>query len=128
MREASSKLIRAGSVIVRAPEGIASGPFWVEHLLTGRQDGDLTAMRASLDPGIRTHWHSHPRGQLLLALSGVGRVQRRGDEIAEIQAGDAVWFDPDEEHWHGASERSVFIYVSIQPMQGGAAAHWLEPS
>ncbi|CAM5767766.1 cupin [Labrys miyagiensis] len=125
---APTSLIRTGSAIERAPEGIASGPFWVEHLFTGERDGDLTAMRATLDPGIRTHWHSHPRGQLLLAVSGVGLLQRRGGEIVEIRAGDVVWFHPGEEHWHGASERSVLIYASIQPMQGGAAVHWLEPS
>jgi quercetin dioxygenase-like cupin family protein len=117
-------LMQAGTNIVRSPQGISSGPFWVEYLLTSTRDGDPTAMRATLDPGVRTHWHGHPRGQLLLALSGVGLAQRRGGEIIEIRAGDAIWFAPDEIHWHGAASQSVFSYVSVQSVQDGTAVHW----
>lgn len=118
---------RAGSAIARAPDGIASGPFWAEWLLESRLDGEMTAMRATLDPGIRTHWHSHPLGQLLYALQGVGLVQRAGGPVAEVRAGDCVWFAPDERHWHGAAADSVFTYLSIQPVRNGTAVHWMEP-
>lgn len=121
-------IVRAGAATVRAPEGISSAPFWVEHLLSGMEDGELSAMRATLDPGVRTHWHSHPRGQLLVALSGVGLLQRQGGDFIEIRAGDAIWFAPNEVHWHGAGHQSVFSYVSIQAMQGGTAVHWLGPA
>ncbi|WP_225765442.1 cupin domain-containing protein [Inquilinus sp. Marseille-Q2685] len=118
---------RAGAAIARTPDGIASGPFWAEWLLQGRRDGEMTAMRATLDPGIRTHWHSHPRGQLLYVLHGVGLVQRAGGIAEEVRAGDSVWFAPDERHWHGATADSVFAYVSIQPVQDGTAVRWMEP-
>jgi quercetin dioxygenase-like cupin family protein len=118
---------RAGTGIARAPDGIASGPFWVERLLDGGRDGEMTAMRATLDPGVRTHWHSHPLGQLLYVLSGVGLAQRDGGPVAEVRAGDCVWFAPGERHWHGASPDSAFAYVSIQAVRGGTAVHWLEP-
>jgi len=119
---------RAGSAIARAPDGIASGPFWAEWLPEGRLDGEMTAMRATLDPGIRTHWHSHPLGQLLYVLHGVGLVQRDGGAEEEVRAGDCVWFAPDERHWHGAAADSVFAYVSIQPVRDGVAVHWMEPA
>lgn len=118
---------RAGSAIARAPDGIASGPFWVEGLLDGRLDGEMTAMRATLDPGIRTRWHSHPLGQLLYVLYGIGLVQRAGGPVVEVRAGDSVWFAPDERHWHGAAADSVFAYVSVQPVRAGTAVHWMEP-
>jgi len=118
---------RAGTGIVRAPDGIASGPFWVERLLDGGRDGEMTAMRATLDPGVRTHWHSHPLGQLLYVLSGVGLAQRDGGPVAEVRAGDCAWFAPDERHWHGASPDSAFAYVGIQAVREGTAVHWLEP-
>jgi quercetin dioxygenase-like cupin family protein len=118
---------RAGAGTARAPDGIATGPFWAEMLVEGRGDGDVTAMRATLDPGVVTHWHTHPRGQVLYALSGVGRVQRDGEAVAELRAGDCVWFAPGERHWHGAAPDSVFSYISIQAVQGGTAVHWLEP-
>jgi quercetin dioxygenase-like cupin family protein len=118
---------RAGGPIARAPDGIASGPFWAEWLLEGRLDGEMTAMRATLDPGIRTRWHSHPLGQLLYVLHGVGLAQRAGGPVEEVRAGDCVWFAPDERHWHGAAAESVFTYLSIQPVWNGTAVHWMEP-
>jgi len=118
---------RAGAAVARAPDGIASGPLWVEMLLSSSLEGENTAMRATFDPGIVTHWHSHPRGQILYALSGVGCVQRDGGRIEELRAGDCVWFAPDERHWHGATPDSVFSYISIQAVHQGTAVRWMEP-
>ncbi|QEN90790.1 cupin domain-containing protein [Labrys sp. KNU-23] len=120
-------VIRAGRAIENAPDGIASAPFRVEHLITGEQDGEPTAMRAMLDPGVRTHWHSHPRGQLLLAVSGSGLAQKRSGPLVKLNPGDAVWFAPGELHWHGASEADAFVYVSVQALQAGRAVQWHEP-
>jgi quercetin dioxygenase-like cupin family protein len=117
---------RAGSGIVRAPEGIATGPFWVQMLLSSRTNGEMTAMRAFIEPGITTLWHSHPCGQLLFVLDGVGLVQRDGGDVTEIRAGDSVWIAPDERHWHGAAPTSPFSYVSVQSVKDGVAVHWME--
>lgn len=119
--------IRRAGAATRAPDGIASGPFRVEMLLASSRDGENTAMRATLDPGIVTHWHSHPRGQILYVLSGVGRVQRDGGGIEEVRADDCIWFAPDERHWHGATPDSVFSYISIQAVHRGTAVRWMEP-
>ncbi|MBB6222078.1 quercetin dioxygenase-like cupin family protein [Rhizobium leguminosarum] len=73
---------------VRSPEGVATAPFWVEMLLEGSADGENTAMRATLDPGTITRWHTHPRGQLLYVLSGHGLAQSEGGPVAELRAGD----------------------------------------
>lgn len=120
-------IMRAGSGITRAPEGISNRPFLMQALLSGGTDGDLTGMRAFVEPGGVTHWHTHPRGQLLFVLDGVGLVRREGGEIEEVRAGDCVWFAPGERHWHGATPVSPFGYVSVQPIQDGAAVRWLEP-
>ena len=118
---------RAGIAIRRGPEEVASAPFWVEMLLESNVEGENTAMRATLDPGVVTHWHTHPRGQFLYVLSGVGQAQRDGGPVEELRAGDGVWFAPGEKHWHGASPSSPFSYLSIQAVADGAAVHWLEP-
>jgi quercetin dioxygenase-like cupin family protein len=126
-KPAEMRIRRAGTAIARSPDGIASGPFWVEWLLEGREDGEMTAMRATIDPGVRTRWHSHPLGQLLYVLHGVGQVQRDGGAVEEVRAGDSIWFAPDERHWHGATADSVFAYVSIQRVWNGVAVHWMGP-
>jgi len=118
---------RAGSGIVRAPDGVATGSFLVQMLLSSRTDGEMTAMRTFIDPGVITHWHSHPRGQLLFVLDGVGLVQRDGDAVVEVRTGDAVWFAPGERHWHGAAPDSPFGYISVQGVENGSAVSWMEP-
>jgi quercetin dioxygenase-like cupin family protein len=115
---------RAGSGIVTAPIGVSSDTFLVQMILSSRAEGEMTAMRAFLGPGVITHWHSHPRGQLLFVLDGVGMVQRTGGEVIEVRAGDSIWFAPDEPHWHGASLTSPFGYLSVQPVQDGTAVRW----
>lgn len=118
---------RADTATKPAPDDISNRPFWIEMLLESQEDGENTAMRAFMEPGAITHWHSHPKGQLLFALSGVGLAQREGHEIVELCAGDSVWFAPGERHWHGASPTSSFGYISVQAVLGGTAVHWMEP-
>jgi quercetin dioxygenase-like cupin family protein len=119
--------IRRPGKAVRSPEGIATAPFWVEMLLEGSADDENTAMRATLDPGTITRWHTHPRGQLLYVLSGRGLAQRECGPVAELRAGDAVWFAPGERHWHGAADDSPFSYISIQATENGSIVEWLQP-
>ncbi len=116
----------AGQSIERVP-AISTAPFWAELLLESAVDGENNVMRASVDPGIITHWHTHPRGQFLYVLSGVGFAQRDGGARVELRAGDCVWFAPHERHWHGASTTSTFCYLSIQAAQDGTAVSWFEP-
>jgi quercetin dioxygenase-like cupin family protein len=118
---------RAGTTIAPGPKSVASGEFWGEVLLNSGVDGECTVTRATFAPGSITHWHTHPLGQILYAISGVGQVQRAGGDVHEIRPGDCVWFAPNERHWHGAAPHSVFIYVSIQRVQHGAYVQWLDP-
>lgn len=118
---------RASEGIATAPAGVSTGPFEVQMLLSSRTDGEMAAMRAFVPAGVITHWHSHPRGQLLHVLDGAGLVQRDGGDIVEVRTGDSIWFAPGEKHWHGAAPESAFSYISIQPVKDGIAAHWMEP-
>lgn len=118
---------RASDGITTAPSGVSTGPFEVQMLLSSRAEGEMTAMRAFVPAGVVTHWHSHPRGQLLHVLDGSGLAQRAGGEIVGLTKGDSIWFAPDEKHWHGAAKDSAFSYISIQPVKDGTAAHWMTP-
>ncbi|MDL2399252.1 cupin domain-containing protein [Rhizobium mayense] len=115
---------RAGSATQRSPD--ASAPFWVEMLVENDEDGGLTATRCTLDPGTMTRWHTHPHGQILYALSGVGLAERDGDAPVKLRAGDCITFAPGERHRHGATPGSTFAYISIQAAQNGSAVTWLE--
>ena len=74
-------------------------------------------------PGSRTYWHSHDGGQVLHVLAGQGRVCLRGEVPETIGAGDVVFFQPGEEHWHGADQSEYLLHMAIS--LGGHA--WLDP-
>ena len=80
----------------------------------------------TFEPGARTAWHTHPLGQTLLVTAGCGRVQRDGGLIEEIRAGDIVWFEPGERHWHRASPTTAMTHVAIAEMLDGKAVEWME--
>jgi redox-sensitive bicupin YhaK (pirin superfamily) len=56
-----------------------------------------------LHPGRAHAWHTHPNGQTIYVLEGVGLAQRRGGPVEVIRPGDRVFFEPGEDHWHGAA-------------------------
>lgn len=78
-------------------------PVWAETLIEATDAMPLVLARVSFTPGARTAWHTHPRGQLIVATAGVGRVQLDDAPVVELRPGDAVAVEPGERHWHGAS-------------------------
>src|ERR1700685_2201879 len=51
------------------------------------------------DPGARTKWHIHEKGQLVFVESGVALEQQKGQPVREIHAGEAIWCPPGVAHW-----------------------------
>ena len=80
----------------------------------------------TFEPGARTAWHTHPLGQTLIVTAGCGRVQRDGGPIEEIRAGDIVWFQPGERHWHGAAPTTGMTHIAIAEMLDGKVVEWME--
>ncbi len=78
-------------------------------------------------PGARTAWHTHPLGQTIYVTEGVGRCQRRGGPIEAIRPGDRVYFEPNEEHWHGAAPDRFMAHLAITEDPGDRpATNWGE--
>lgn len=82
--------------------------------------------RVTFEPGARTAWHTHPLGQTIYVLSGVGRVQIVGGPVHEIRAGDVVYFAPNEKHWHGAAPDTSMCHVAMQEELDGKYVTWME--
>jgi quercetin dioxygenase-like cupin family protein len=83
-------------------------------------------LASRFEPGARTAWHTHPLGQTLCILSGVGRVQSWGENAQLVKAGDVVWIPPHEKHWHGASPQSTLVYIATQEDLDGVHVTWME--
>lgn len=117
-------LIRATELrAVPAPEHIGRG-LWIERVLESNLEGEMTAMRVTYEPGTRTKWHSHPRGQLLIIESGICVVTTHAGAQKAAGAGEFIWIPPGELHWHGATEALPMSYVSIQVIEAGRATDW----
>ncbi len=84
------------------------------------------AVEVTFEAGARTAWHTHPLGQTLVVLSGIGLVQREGSAIEEIKPGDIVWFAPGEKHWHGASAKIAMTHIATQEELNGKVVDWME--
>lgn len=105
-----------------------TGTVWLDALASMDAPARVRAVRVSFEPGARTAWHTHPLGQVLHILSGVGRVQRAGEPVQTVRPGDTVIFAPGERHWHGAAPRHGMVHLAIQ--EADASGHhvtWLEP-
>jgi quercetin dioxygenase-like cupin family protein len=87
----------------RGPDDYFTGSVRIDAPFSGTGDARVGGATVTFEPGARTAWHTHPLGQTLLVLTGLGRVQREGGPIEEIRPGDIVWFPPGEKHWHGAA-------------------------
>lgn len=104
-----------------------TGTVWLDDL-TGGAPSRVKVARVSFEPGARTAWHTHPHGQLLHVISGVARIGREGHGYTEVQAGDSVWFEPGERHWHGATPTRAMVHLAVQQAdETGNAAKWFEP-
>jgi len=117
----------SGSVPTRrAPADYFTGSVLQDPIVEAPSPGNLRASLVHFEPGARTVWHTHPAGQTLYVVSGVGRVQSVGGKVHEVRAGDVVWFAPDEKHWHGAGPTTAMAHVAITEMVDGKFVDWLE--
>jgi quercetin dioxygenase-like cupin family protein len=118
---------RAGSMPSRlAPSDYFTGTVWQDPIIEAPQPARLRATTVTFQPGARTVWHTHPLGQTLHIVSGVGRVQTWGGPVREVRPGDTIWIPPGEKHWHGASPANAMTHIAMQEADGGKHVDWLE--
>ena len=121
------KIIKADSrPTMRASSDYFTGTVWQDPIIEADEPARVRALRVSFDPGARTAWHTHPLGQTLYVISGVGLMGLRNEAPQLIKAGDTVWIPPGEEHWHGASATNSMMHIAIQEALNGSVAEWLE--
>ena len=103
-----------------------TGGVRVESLISTPEPARLVAAQVTFAPGARTAWHTHPLGQTLIIVSGVGWVQREGSEREVVLPGDVVWFSPGERHWHGATDNRAMTHLALQEALDGQTVEWRE--
>ena len=109
-----------------APRATFTGTARIDMLFDSLVSADVSGGSVSFEPGARTAWHVHPGGQTLIVTAGVGRVQRSGDAIEEIRAGDVVRIPAGQKHWHGAAPEAAMTHIAISEPRGGRTVEWME--
>jgi quercetin dioxygenase-like cupin family protein len=106
----------------RGDAGRFTGEVWLRSTAAAADGTNLGIVHFSA--GARTHWHRHPGGQFLYALSGRGRVRSRGEDGHVLLPGDAVYVGLDEWHFHGGDADAPMAHVAVN---GGGAPEWGDP-
>src|SRR5438094_7754652 len=121
------QITRNGIDTAVGPADWFTGTVYIDAVATPSEDSCLNASSVHFTPGARTAWHTHPNGQTIYVLEGVGLAQRRGGQVEMIRHGDRVFFEPGEEHWHGAAPTRFMTHLAmLQVDDEGNSATWGE--
>lgn len=110
----------------KGPAEWFTGTVRIDPQFSAPEPARVSGALVTFEPGARTAWHTHPLGQTLLVMTGLGWVQRDGGPIEEIRPGDVVWFPPGEKHWHGATATTAMSHYAVQEQLDGSPVDWLE--
>ncbi|MEX2658126.1 MAG: cupin domain-containing protein [Acidimicrobiales bacterium] len=103
-----------------APRGETfTGSVWADPVM--RTDDGTVVNNVFFEPGARTFWHYHERGQLLSVTSGTGLICTAGETPRVLRTGDIVWVPAGERHWHGGSMTCCMLHTAVS----FGETHWL---
>jgi quercetin dioxygenase-like cupin family protein len=107
------------------PSDWFTGAVYIDAVAAPSPRWRVSASSVHFTPGARTAWHTHPNGQTIWVTEGIGHAQRRGGPIEVIRPGDRVFFEPGEEHWHGAARNRFMTHIAmVEVDEAGNAAAW----
>jgi len=102
-----------------------SGTVFIDAVAAPSEGSRLSASSVHFTPGAHTAWHTHPNGQTIWVTEGVGLCQRRGGPVEVIRPGDRVFFEPGEDHWHGATPNRFMTHLAMHEVDDeGNAVTW----
>jgi quercetin dioxygenase-like cupin family protein len=126
-RAMDMEIKRSGAQASRkGPAEWFTGTVRIDPLFQPPAPARVNGAAVTFEPGARTAWHTHPLGQTLLIVSGLGWVQRERGAIEQVRPGDVVWIPPQLKHWHGASPTNAMTHIAIQESLEGKNVEWME--
>ena len=121
------QITRSSPATQKGPTDWFSGDVYIDGIAAPAGSSTFSAALVHFTPGARTAWHTHPHGQTIFVTEGVGLCQRDGGPIETIRPGDRVFFEPGENHWHGATPTRLMVHVAMhQSDESGSAVTWGE--
>ncbi|KQV41748.1 cupin domain-containing protein [Rhizobium sp. Root1212] len=105
-------ILRAGSrPSAKGPDAWFTGTVRIDPLCNPFDAERVQGAQVTFEPGARTAWHTHPLGQTLIVVSGLGRVQREGGPIEDIRPGDTD---------------VAMTHIALQEVKDGRVVDWME--
>ncbi len=102
-----------------------TGAVYLDTIATPDDASQIGSAAVHFTPGARTAWHTHPHGQTIWVTEGVGLCQCEGGPVEVIRPGDRVFFEPGENHWHGAAPDRLMVHVAMhQADEQGNVVEW----
>ncbi len=111
---------------VVAPAASFTGQARIDPVWAANSDINASGGLVTFEPGARSAWHTHPKGQYLVVVSGVGYTQEWGKPIQVLHPGDVVWCPPGVKHWHGAAPNTAMTHLAITGTVDGKNVVWME--
>ena len=109
------------------PNDWFSGNAFLTPLVVKDKNNEFSAGSVTFEPNARTHWHTHPKGQVLIVSEGNGFYQEKGKAAQPIKIGDVINIPENVEHWHGASAVSKMVHIAITNYKNDVQVTWLQP-
>ena len=100
------KLLKNLAIPVLAAIGLfaqSSPNFTGGNVTPVTENNTGTIVKFRFPPGVRTKWHTHSIGQIIMCEEGVALVQRKGGPVIELGPGQTLYVSAGVVHWHGAA-------------------------
>ena len=124
---AAQEIVRAGTqASQQGPAEFFTGRVRVDPVWAADADINASGALVTFEPGARSAWHTHPIGQRLVVVSGVGLTQEWGKPVQVIRPGDVVSCPPGVKHWHGATPTTAMTHLAVTGTAGGRNVTWME--
>ena len=104
-----------------------NGNAYLHPMLNRDKNNDFSLGNVTFELGARTHWHTHPKGQVLIVTEGMGWYQEKGKPAQVIKKGDVINIPENVEHWHGAAAKSEMAHIALTNFEDDTNVIWLAP-
>ena len=111
----------------KLPPEYFTGDAFLKVLVNRDKNNEFVVGNITFEPGARTNWHTHPKGQVLIVTEGQGFYQEKGGTAQIIQRGDVINIPENIEHWHGASPNEKLVHIAITNFKENVNVVWLQP-
>lgn len=110
----------------KGSEEYFTGDVEVESITSPNSSSHFGIAYVTFQADARSAWHTHPAGQHLIVVEGIGLTKEEGKPIQEFKAGDVLYCPPNVKHWHGASPNSYMKHIAITGVSNGSGVVWME--